>query len=340
MPACTGPLSCRRWSRCSSPPSRSRTGPTPGAHRAADRRLQPRPRFRGAARRSRSSLQGIAARVPRPHARLGRRRRARATACQRLFERPPRSAATASVHGPPRRRRAATATSQRGRDARPGSRRAGSSCSPTATRAGPARPSSPAPRRCSSWRACSKSRDLRQDARARLHLGRPAAASRARAPGRARGRRPVDAVLVLGDMAGTRLRSHGSSPGPTATRRRSGCGAPSRPPSGGGRRRPRRPPRARAVGAPRAPARRSPSRARSARRAPRGPARPVRASRARRPRDGRSQDRLGAFGRAALRTVGAIDAAGPRARARRPFAGEPAGSSRCARSCRTGRCGC
>ena len=33
MPACTGPLSCRRWSRCASPRSRSRTGRPLGATR-------------------------------------------------------------------------------------------------------------------------------------------------------------------------------------------------------------------------------------------------------------------------------------------------------------------
>ena len=92
----------------------------------------------------------------------------------------------------------------RARPAQPGRR--ASSSSPTATRSGAARgPSCRAPRRCSSSRASSRGAPAAAHADASSRRAAAAAARRARAtsadaPGAGR----VDAVLVLGDLAGAR----------------------------------------------------------------------------------------------------------------------------------------
>ena len=162
----------------------------------------------------------------------------------------------------------------------------------------------------------------------------------------AHGRRPVDAVLVLGDLAGERIRkpwvvpwSTSGAPAPLALQRtvESALRAEVAPQPG-------RRPRARGqwirralpltiseqgvVAAPGCP----PSRRRDRRARPRPPT-------------SRSRARAWAsFGRGLLRAVTAIDEAGPtdpeRAAARPPSPAGRTGSSRCATCCPTGRCGC
>ena len=96
---------------------------------------------------------------------------------------------------PPRRR-----PGDRDRDPHRASRAAGSSCSPTATR--PASPGCPAPRRCSSSGACSRRATCDKTLVLVSTTGATTGFAGARAWARERGRRAVDGVIVLGDMAG------------------------------------------------------------------------------------------------------------------------------------------
>ena len=337
-PRSTGPRSCPRWSRVFVAAFSLADRPAPATARwRPTRSTAPRAFGRGTPPRNSLLELGARSRTAAP-ARAGD-----AALADRVAERARRGdAATASDVRRHRRRRRSTASAtletvvgvapgpleppdRRGRP----SRRAG---------APGAAPSCRAPRRCSSSRACSAARDAAQDARARLDQRRRAAAPRARARwARAARRQPVDAVLVLGDLAGAHVRkpfvvpwSQPAAPAPLELRRTVEAALAREARLRPGR---RRAPSAQWV-APRVPAHARPSRDRSARaglpavllsaRGERGPGADAPVSRAR------------------LRASAAPRCARRRARRRRrrrdappAFAASPTGSSRCARCCPT-----
>ena len=204
-------------------------------------------------------------------------------------------------------------------------------------------PSSRPPLRCSSWPGCSRRVSCARRSCSSRPPARRTGFAGARAWAQPEAGGPVDAVLVLGDMAGARVRKPwvvalAAGRGAGAARRSSGpcrprCGARSGRDAGGAA-------RARPVDPPRAADHRvragSDRRRRPARRAALGSPASAGLSRG---DAGWTRRAASAFGRAALR-------AGRRDRRRRPRAtSRPsppprAGSSRCATCCPTGRCGC
>ena len=313
MPACTGPLSCRRWSRCASPRSRSRTGRPLGATRC--RPMSSAPSGPSApARPSRSRCWAWPRR-----SRIGPPARRATTGSrdlvQQVFEAPEERRRAGGVHGPPRRRPAATATWSDVVATRAGlsTRR----IVVLAHRDGPGPGEPLRHRRAARAGARAEVARARQDDRAGLHLRleqrlrRRAGWARSEAGG-AGGRR--DRARRHGRH---QLRSRGSSPG-----RDRGVAAARARAHGAGRRaardpqRCRRPARARPVGPARAADRGlRAGRDRPPRACPRSCS-PRPASSGRRPTRPSTAKRLGAFGRAALGAIGRSTAPG-RATARR-----------------------
>ena len=223
----TGPLSCRRSSRCSLPRSRCRIAPPPARAALAPDTFNAERAF-GADESGAAVADGAGQGLPGSHARLGRRPRDGGLHRPRPG-RARRAGRAAGVQRAPdhERRRAGD---RRGHAARV-RRRAGSSCSPTATPA--ASPSSPAPRRCSSWRASTRPATC-----ARRSCSSPPPARRTASPapasGRSRSRGRSTRVLVLGDLAGAKIKKPWvvSLAARRPARRRSASSGPSRPRSG------------------------------------------------------------------------------------------------------------
>ena len=166
----------------------ARGPPAPARARCRPTRSTPAARSGRAA--ARDSLLASSAGVPEPRARARRATTRWPTASRDTFER-----RTRLRRHPARRPRERHACDGKRRSRRwsasgPGCRAAGSSCSPTATRAAArGSPSCPAPPRCSSSRALFKARELRKTL-VLVSTSGGSAGSRARARGRA-SRRPA-----------------------------------------------------------------------------------------------------------------------------------------------------
>ena len=235
--ASIGRRSCRRWSRSSSSRSRSQGRPAPRATRAVAGRLRRRARSASRARRATrcaSSARrsptaapgsaGDAALADRVAQRPARRRASRSSAAQRRGAR--RSTARRAARDGDRRAPGPVEPPivvLAHRDARgaPGARRALRHRGAARARAHLPPRDPPDPR---GGRSCSAATCARRSCSSRPPA---AAAGRGRARVGARGaRRPIDAVLVLGDLAGRRVaQAVRRARGPTAARRRRSAAA-------------------------------------------------------------------------------------------------------------------